>query len=103
MTQHFIIELTYTVPFDQFGDALPAHRAFLSEGYKQSMVLYSGPQVPRTGGVIIARAASLDDLQRFMADDPFLIQGLATYRYISFDPVRYQPFMQQWVMGEDLV
>lgn len=103
MIQHYIIELTYTVPFEQLADTLPAHRTFLSEGYERGMVLYSGPQVPRTGGVIIARASSLDDLQRYMADDPFQIEGLATYRYISFDAVRYQPFMQQWVLGEELV
>jgi uncharacterized protein YciI len=97
--QHFIIELTYTVPFEQFGDALPAHRAFLTAAYEQHWILVSGPQVPRTGGVIIARAPSLEALKLYMADDPFSKRGLATYRYIEFDPVRYQPLLGEWVTG----
>lgn len=99
--RHFIIELTYTMPIEQFGDALPAHRVFLTAAYDQRWILVSGPQVPRTGGVIIARAPSLEALMRYMADDPLKQRGLATYRYIEFDPVRYQPQFEGWVTSQE--
>ena len=100
--RHFIIELTYTIPFEQFGDALPAHRVFLTAGYDRGWILVSGPQLPRTGGVIIARAPSLEALVQYMADDPLKVRGLATYHYIEFDAVRYPSFMRDWVSGEEM-
>ena len=94
--QHFIVELTYTVSFDQLQDTLPEHRTFLNAGYEMGWVLYSGPQEPRTGGVIVVRAPALDDLQAFFAEDPFQKKGLAVYRFIEFTPVRRQAFMDEW-------
>jgi uncharacterized protein YciI len=94
--RHFIVELTYTVPFEQLADALPAHRDYLNAGYERSWLLFSGPQLPKTGGIIVARAPSLEALQQFFLHDPFQTRGLATYRYIEFDPVRRQPFMEAW-------
>lgn len=97
---HFIVELTYTVPFEQLAGALPAHRAYLQAGYDQGWLLFSGPQIPKIGGIIVARARSLDDLKHFFLNDPFQGQGLASYRYIEFEPVKRQPFMDDWATYE---
>ena len=93
---HFIVELTYTVSFDQLQATLPAHRTFLNAGYELGWVLYSGPQEPKTGGMIVARAPSLDDMKAYFAEDPLQKGGLAIYRFIEFTPVRRQPFMDEW-------
>jgi uncharacterized protein YciI len=98
--RHFIVELTYTVPFEQLANALPAHRAYLQVGYDQGWLLFSGPQVPKTGGIIVARAHSEEDLKQFFRKDPFQKQGLATYRYIEFEPVKRQRFIEAWVTHE---
>jgi uncharacterized protein YciI len=94
--KHFIIEITYTVPFEQLADVVPEHRAFLQAGYDRGWALFSGPQVPKTGGIIVARAPSLEALKAFFAEDPFQKQGLGTYRFIEFDPVKRQAFMETW-------
>jgi uncharacterized protein YciI len=93
---HFIIELTYTVSFDQLQASLPAHRIFLNTGYEKGWVLYSGPQEPKIGGIIVARAPSLADLKAYFSEDPLQTNGLAQYRFIEFNPVRRQPFMDEW-------
>jgi uncharacterized protein YciI len=95
----FIVELTYTVPFEQLADILPAHRAYLQSAYDQGWLLFSGPQVPRMGGIIVARGESLADVEAFFRGDPFQVNGLATYHYIEFDPVKRQPFIDDWVAG----
>ena len=93
---HFIIELTYTVSWAELQATLPEHRTFLNVGYENGWVLVSGPQVSHKGGVIIVRAPSLDDLKAYFAEDPLRKKGLAVYRYIEFDPVRRQAFMDDW-------
>jgi len=95
--KHFIVEITYTLPAEQVTDVTPDHRVFLQSGYDSGMLLFSGPQVPRVGGIVVARAASLEEIQQFFADDPYLKRGAATYRFIEFNPVKYQAFMEPWL------
>ena len=95
--KHFIIEITYTVPVDQLGDVTPEHRAFLQTGYDSGLLLFSGPQVPRVGGIVVARAASLEEIQQFFADDPYQKKGLGAYRFVEFNPVKNQAFMEPWL------
>jgi hypothetical protein len=47
--------------------------------------------------MIVARAPSLEELQRFFAADPYILKNLAVYRFIEFDPVKRQPFLEDWV------
>lgn len=96
---HFLIEITYTAPLERIDELLPAHRAFLQEGYDRGVLLLSGPQNPRAGGIVIARAASFDELDRFFAADPYRREGVADYRFVEFNPVKFQPLLADWLGG----
>ncbi len=97
--KHFIIELTYTAPAERLDEIVVEHRAFLKIGYERGWLLMSGPQTPRLGGIVVARAPSLEAIQQFFQDDPYQTKGAATYRFIEFDPVRLQDWMKDWVSG----
>lgn len=97
--RHFIVSLGFKIPFEQFGDAVPRHRAFLQEGYDQGLLLMSGPREPRTGGVVLARADSLEALQTFFSHDPYLLEGLAEHVFQEFLPVKHQAFLEEWIQG----
>ncbi len=101
--RHFIIEITYRVPAEELGEARLQHRQYLQTmGYQRGVILFSGPLVPPTGGVIIARAESLEAITEFTTDDPFRVKGVADYRIIEFDPVLKQPYMEDWIRGAGL-
>lgn len=95
--QHFIVEITYTVPFPEIEKVVPAHRAFLQGGYDRQLLLFSGPQSPKVGGVVVARAESLEAIQTFFADDPYRLANVASYRFVEFTPVKFQPLVADWV------
>jgi uncharacterized protein YciI len=95
--KHFIIQSTFTVPFEQLGERVAEHRSYLQKGYDKGWILCSGPQSPKVGGVIVARAPSLQDIQAFFAEDPYAIKGLAQYRFVEFEPLKRQLFLDQWV------
>jgi len=95
--KHFVIEVTYSVPFEQMAHIVPDHRAFLQLGYDRGWLLMSGPQVPKTGGMIVARAPSLVELQQFFQDDPFQKNGVASYRFVEFEPVKRQAWLEDWL------
>jgi len=97
--KHFIVELTYTAPAERLAEIVVEHRTFLQTGYERGWLLMSGPQTPRTGGIVVGRAPSLEAIQEFFKDDPYQVKGAATYRFIEFEPVRLQEWMKDWVSG----
>ena len=50
----FVIKLTYLESITEVDKYQNVHRQFLDEYYKQGLLFASGPQKPRTGGIIIA-------------------------------------------------
>lgn len=87
----FVIRITYTAPIEQIDQYLSAHRAFLDKGYKEKYLLASGPQEPRIGGIILSQVKERAKLEKFIKEDPFLVNNLADYEIIEFIPVKYQP------------
>ena len=97
--KHFIINVTYKVPLIKIDEMLAEHRKFLQIGYDNGLLLFSGPRNPRTGGVVAARAESLEHIISFFNNDPYKINNAADYEFIEIDPVKRQPFLEEWVKG----
>jgi uncharacterized protein YciI len=97
--KHFLVFIQYMVTVDVLGDNVRLHREFLQTGYDRGWLLMSGPREPKSGGVVIARAPSLEELKDFFNDDPYRVKGLAFHEFIEFNPVKSQPFLASWVSG----
>lgn len=95
--KHYVVEITYTAPLSEIDQILPRHRAYLQSGYDRKLLLMSGPQEPRAGGILIARANSRAEVDAFCADDPYRQAGAANYRVIEFNPVKHQPELVGWL------
>lgn len=80
----FVIELSYQVELEQIDAAMAAHVAFLKKYYAAGNFLVSGRKIPRDGGIILAVAASREELEGIMKEDPFVSRGLAGFRIIEF-------------------
>ena len=97
--KHFVVEIIYTAPIEKIEAVLPEHRAFLQTGYDRGWLLMSGPMSPRTGGIVVARAPSLEELQSFFRQDPYALHHVAAHRFSEFTPVKRQPLVEGWVNG----
>lgn len=82
----FIVSLTYVKPLEEVDAHLAEHVAYLQRQYRNGVFLASGRKVPRTGGIILARAADRQTLQRILAEDPFYHQRIADYEVVEFVP-----------------
>ena len=95
--KHFVLEGEYLVPFEELAPLIPQHRAFLQKGYEAGHFLCSGPQIPARGGVLLARAASREQLVELLADEPFTRAGKMRFsRITEFSPVQHQPMLKDW-------
>lgn len=81
----FVAVLTYVAPIEQIDAAGKDHVAWLQRGYDQGVFLASGRRVPRTGGIILASAASVEEVEAWMRQDPFQSRGLATAEIYPFE------------------
>jgi uncharacterized protein YciI len=80
----FVVVLTYVKPLDVVDGLLEAHIRYLNEQYERGVFVLSGPQAPRTGGVILARAENREALMAVLDRDPFKIEGAARYDVMEF-------------------
>lgn len=82
----FVVSLIYTASLAKIDASLEAHVAYLDRHYANGNFLLSGRKLPRTGGVILAAAASRAELYAILAEDPFYKAGLASYESTEFVP-----------------
>jgi uncharacterized protein YciI len=81
----YILVSSYTQPIEQVNEQLDHHRAWLAGHYESGRVLVSGRRNPATGGVIILRAESREEIDALLADDPYVQHDLVEYEIIAFD------------------
>jgi uncharacterized protein YciI len=80
----FVIISTYSTAVEQVTPVAPAHGDWVSEGYASGRILVSGRREPPNGGVIVARGDDGDDIDEFMAGDPFVQGGVVDYEVYRF-------------------
>ena len=97
----FIVELTYKVPLSEVDKYQSAHREFLDYHYKQGLLLASGPQKPRTGGILIAITTDRVHLESILKQDPFCLADIADYRLIEFMPVKHRAEIKQLILENE--
>lgn len=82
----YIINLHYTKNIEEVDALVDDHIEYLKKQYEKGIFIASGRKVPRTGGIILARAISLEELDQVIAEDPFHINGVAEYNITQFIP-----------------
>ena len=87
----FVVTLTYVAPLDAIDGAMKAHVAYLNRHFEAGAFVTAGRQVPRTGGVILARAMERETLTAILDEDPFVTEALATYAITEFRTTLWDP------------
>ena len=78
-----------------FKAALDAHHAYTAEYIKNGDILTCGPK-PGGGGVIIIRAESVEAIEKFIANDPFVTAGVQEYAVQEFTVFAIQDYAKGW-------
>jgi uncharacterized protein YciI len=87
--KYFVITTTYTAPMDKVLEITPEHRAYLQTQYDAGIMLFSGPLVPRTGGLLFAQAENISVIENMIGADPFRLKGIADYEITETAPVMW--------------
>jgi uncharacterized protein YciI len=82
----YVIVLDFIVPIDEVDRVAEKHKAYLEQHRASGNFLLSGRRQPRTGGVILATAATREEIDRLIQADPFHVAGVARHTVIEFRP-----------------
>ncbi|HRK97618.1 MAG: GTP cyclohydrolase [Alphaproteobacteria bacterium] len=93
----FVVLVNYLKPIEEVERVVVPHRTYLDELYAQGVLLASGPKIPRTGGVLLAKGMDKQELWEMLQKDPFCTQGIAEYTMIEFDPIKHNPILKNLI------
>jgi uncharacterized protein YciI len=91
MARMVVVTLTYRKPLEEIDALMARHVAWLRKHYKAGLFIASGRQVPRVGGVILARSGDREALLQALERDPFVAGGAATFTLTEFTPSMAAP------------
>ena len=72
----YAVRYTYIDDTERLGAIRPVHRAWLAERLAAGELLASGPFADGAGALLVFRAASRDDLDARVAQDPYRAGGV---------------------------
>ncbi|AQX07277.1 YciI family protein [Elizabethkingia ursingii] len=90
----FIISLNYIKAISEIEPLIDAHNDFLNKYYAEKKFLISGRKNPRTGGIIIAQNATIEEVKEIIKEDPFHKHQLAEYEITEFLPTKFNAELQ---------
>ncbi len=86
MMTMYVLLVNYLRPLEEVQPLFPAHREFLQRYYASGQFIVSGTR--EGGGLIVAKiAGGREAVDAIVAEDPFTVQGMATYEVMPFHPL----------------
>lgn len=90
----FLVTVTYTAPLDEVDRWRPAHGDWLNQLMSQQLLLVVGRRVPLVGGVYLVPEMPAAELDRLLATDPYVLNGVATHSVVAFTPLLVAPGLE---------
>ena len=85
----FLLMARYTKPIEEVDALLEEHKAWI--GRNGDKILLTAREEPLIGGLILARADSVDEIWAMIREDPFHAAGMSEYEVREYNPVRAAP------------
>ena len=81
----FVLISRFQRPLEEVNRSAVPHSAWVQQHYESGRFLVSGRREPPVGGIIVARAASEQELREILTTDPLQQLGLAEYEIFAFE------------------
>lgn len=89
----FIIDIRYTAPLEEVDKHMEGHVAYLKKYMENNTFLVTGKKVPRTGGILIANAASREEVEKIIIEDTFYQNKVAEMTITEFTHARHNAIL----------
>lgn len=90
----FIVLLKFSDNKDQAHQFMEGHKQWITRGFDDGVFLLVGSLQPHVGGGLLAHNTSLQDLQRRVNDDPFVVQNVVSADILEVAPSKADERLQ---------
>lgn len=84
----FIITLSLTEKKSEAPAYMALHNEWIAQGFEDGVFILVGSLQPQSGGAILAISESLSAIERRVAADPFVREGIVTPKIQEVVPTR---------------
>ncbi|MBY5991177.1 YciI family protein [Ferrimonas balearica] len=82
----YIVLLGFAKNRDARDRHMEAHREWIRQGFDDGVFLLAGPWQPQKGGTLLAHNLDREQLERRLADDPFVANQVVSAEILEMNP-----------------
>ena len=94
--KHFIIEGLLKNQDRMNDDIMKEHMAYTQKAMDNGLILMSGLKSNMSGGLFIMKSNSIEDLNNYLSNEPFKVNGIQDYTVTEFSPHYFNESPDKW-------
>lgn len=87
----FLIMLRFSDNKAAAAEHMQAHNAWIAKGFEEGVLLLTGSIEPKQGGTVLAYNITRAELEKRVAEDPFVAHNVVTAEIAEITPGRTDP------------
>jgi len=87
----YILNVSYIEQPANVEPVVAPHTAWVKKHFAEGLFLFAGPKKSGLGGVILAKSIERPELDRIIAEDPYVTERVAEYQVLDFDCKAAEP------------
>lgn len=87
----FVVFLRFSAGRNQAAQLMQAHKDWLQRGFDDGVFLVAGSIQPQAGGMILANAITLAELEERLSSDPFVAEDVVRAEIVEVTPSKVDP------------
>ena len=95
----YVLRNFHKTPVEEIKGVFPDHLRWIADRQRSGHFVFAGPQQPRVGGLILARAKSIDEVWSIVDEDPF--GSAVTYDVTAVYPTSYSDEFEAFLTPPD--
>lgn len=94
--KYFMVEGSLKNPDGVTDSLLNEHMAYTQKAVDQGIILMSTLKADMSGGLFIMKSNSFENLEKYLADEPFKVAGIQDYKVTEFNIHYFNQAPLEW-------
>ncbi|MGL5414798.1 MAG: YciI family protein [Clostridium sp.] len=84
--EYFIVEGTILDAKKMTDKLMEIHKVYTQKAMDSGLILMSGLKNDMSGGIFMLKASSEEEVQTYLDNEPFKLEGIQEYKILKFSP-----------------
>ena len=94
--KYFIVEGIITNQDKINDEIMKIHMAYTQKAMDSGLILMSGLKSDMSGGIFIMKSKLLEEIEEYLYNEPFKINGIQEYKITEFSPHYFNKSLDKW-------